>query len=146
MKKSELKNIIKECIREVIFEEGVLSNIVTEVATGMRASNTSVVREAATPQMDSQMKDLARISNEAAKLLDSNRKEVMDAIGKNAYSGLASKFADQGFFEGTQPLQESGRKGSPLSGVPQGDPGLDISSIPGFQNWGKVSNRIESKK
>ena len=52
MKKSELKNIIKECIREVIFEEGVLSNIVTEVATGMRASNTSVVREAVTPQVN----------------------------------------------------------------------------------------------
>ena len=59
MKKSELKNIIKECIREVIFEEGVLSNIVTEVATGMRASNTSVVREAVTPQVNSQMQDLA---------------------------------------------------------------------------------------
>jgi len=146
MKKSELKNIIKECIREVIFEEGVLSNIVTEVATGMRASNTGVVREAATPQMNSQMKDLARISNEAAKLLDGNRKEVMDAIGNNTYNSLASKFADEGFFKGTQPLRESAAKGGALSGTPAGDAGLDISSIPGFQNWGTVSNRIESKK
>ena len=32
MKKSELKNIIKECVREVIFEEGMLSGIVSEVA------------------------------------------------------------------------------------------------------------------
>ena len=124
----------------------MLSNIVTEVATGMRASNTSVVREAVTPQVNSQMQDLARISNEAAKFLDGNRKEVMDAIGTNAYSGLASKFADQGFFEGTQPLRESAAKGGALSGIPSGDSGLDISSIPGFQNWGKVANKIESKK
>ena len=30
MKKSELKNIIKECVKEVIFEEGVLSGLITE--------------------------------------------------------------------------------------------------------------------
>ena len=31
MKKSELKNIIKDCIKEVIFEEGVLSSVIMEV-------------------------------------------------------------------------------------------------------------------
>ena len=30
MKKSELKNIIKECIREVIFEDGMLTKIVAQ--------------------------------------------------------------------------------------------------------------------
>ena len=39
MKKNELKQIIKplvkECITEVLIEEGLLSNIVSEVAKGM---------------------------------------------------------------------------------------------------------------
>ena len=39
MKKAELKKLLKpmimECIKEVIFEEGVLSNIVSEVAHGL---------------------------------------------------------------------------------------------------------------
>ena len=39
MKKSELRQVlkplIKECIKEVIFEEGILSNIVSEVAQGL---------------------------------------------------------------------------------------------------------------
>ena len=43
MKKSELKNIIKECVKEVIFEEGVLSGIITEVAQGLQGS--SLVQE-----------------------------------------------------------------------------------------------------
>ena len=39
MKKSDLKKVIKplvkECIHEVLLEEGLLSNIVSEVAIGM---------------------------------------------------------------------------------------------------------------
>ena len=38
MKKSELKNIIKECVKEVIFEEGVLANVVSEVANGLQSA------------------------------------------------------------------------------------------------------------
>ena len=48
MNKAELKKIlkplIKECIRESLFEEGVLSGIVTEVAKGM--SSVNMVTEA----------------------------------------------------------------------------------------------------
>ena len=35
MKRSELKGIVKECIKEILFEEGVLSNLVAEVAFGI---------------------------------------------------------------------------------------------------------------
>ena len=47
MKKSELKNIIKECVREVIFEEGMLSGIVSEVVQGM--GTASLVQERTSP-------------------------------------------------------------------------------------------------
>ena len=35
MKKSDLKDLIKECVREVVFETGVIKSIVTEVAQGL---------------------------------------------------------------------------------------------------------------
>ena len=42
MKKSDLKRVIKplikECIHEVLIEEGLLSNVVAEVAKGMQGS------------------------------------------------------------------------------------------------------------
>ena len=38
MKKSELKDLIKECVREVVFETGVIKSIVTEVAQGLGSS------------------------------------------------------------------------------------------------------------
>ena len=30
MKRSELKSIVKECVKEILFEEGVLSSLVAE--------------------------------------------------------------------------------------------------------------------
>ena len=49
MKKEELlktlKPLIKECVREVIFEDGALSNIVAEVAQGL--SRPTLVESAA---------------------------------------------------------------------------------------------------
>ncbi len=44
MKKSELKSIIKpiveECVRDVLFKEGVLSSIVSEVMIGVTGQQT----------------------------------------------------------------------------------------------------------
>jgi len=134
MKKSELKNIIKECIKEVIFEEGVLSGIITEVATGMNLTATNV----APPNED--MERIAQQSAQASKLMEDKRKEVMDAVASNNYEDLKKRFANPEFFEGTRPLTE-GSKGSPLSSVEAGDAGLDISKIPGFESWGHVAGK-----
>ena len=50
MKKQELQKIlkplIKECIKEVIFEEGVLSNLIKEVAVGIGSQQTIVETKA----------------------------------------------------------------------------------------------------
>ena len=45
MKKSELKSIIKECVKEVLFEEGVLSNLVAEVAVGITKAQGQLLAE-----------------------------------------------------------------------------------------------------
>ena len=52
MKKTELKEIIKplvkECIQEVLIEEGLLSNVVSEVVKGL--GTQSIVEQAPVPR------------------------------------------------------------------------------------------------
>ena len=76
MKKSELKNIIKECVREVIFEEGMLSGIISEVVKGMGTPN--LVRENKKPLAPS-----AKTSEV--------RKQMLDAVANNSYEGVKKK-------------------------------------------------------
>ena len=71
MNKTELKKIIKECVKEVIFEGGIVSDLVSEIAAGFVKANL---------------------------------------------------------------LEGRGGQGS-LSGVDSGDKGIDISGIPGMNNW-----------
>ncbi len=124
MKKSELKNIIKECVKEVIFEEGVLSGIITEVATGLGAATL----QESSPQ-----------SFPASRpALSETKKEVLKAVGNQGYEDLKKRFSNPGLFEGTKPIPEGKGKG-PLSGMAPGDPGLDISAIPGAANWAAIA-------
>ena len=48
MKRSELKAIIKECVKASLFEEGVLSEIIAEVAFGITKAQSLMV-ESNTP-------------------------------------------------------------------------------------------------
>ena len=112
MNKNELKKLIKpvvkECIHEVLLEEGLLSNVVSEVVKGM---NTAPLLET----IDRYIKSLNDESE--------HRKKMLDAVGKNAYNGVD-------LFEGTVPLNERSAPGHPDLGVP-GDSGVDISSLMG---------------
>ena len=46
MKKAELKSLIKECVREVLFhDEGILSNIIAEVALGVTKAHRLTLEE-----------------------------------------------------------------------------------------------------
>ena len=125
MKKSELKNIIKECVKEVIFEEGVLSGIITEVAQGLQGS--SLVQESRQPQQNPKPSPQAREA----------KKKVLSAIGNNGYDDIKNKFSNPQLFEGTKPIPDSGK--GPLSGLAPGDAGVDISNIPGIGNWASVA-------
>jgi hypothetical protein len=126
MKKSELKNIIKECVKEVIFEEGVLSGIISEVAQGL--SGAPLVTEKR--QVQKPMMERSTASH--------NKKQVLAAIGNNAYDDIKKKFANPELFEGTKPIPEGSGRG-PLAGMAPGDPGVDLSGIPGAANWGAVA-------
>ena len=125
MKKSELKNIIKECVKEVIFEEGVLSNIITEVAQGLQGATP--LREEKKPPSSARSEARSRVMQEIA-------------TTQNNYEDVKKKFNNPQLFEGTEPIKEGGH--GALSGVSPGDAGVDISNIPGFKNWGSVAENL----
>ena len=126
MKKSELKNIIKECVKEVIFEEGVLSGIITEVVQGI--GGQSLVQES----RPSPTNFKSSPSHQAT------RRKVLDAVGGDAYGDIKKQFKNPGIFEGTKPLREGNGKG-PLAGVAPNDPGVDLSQIPGMGSWSAIA-------
>ena len=120
MKKAQLKELIKECVREVIYEEGALTKIVAEVAQGFTQASP-IVEQAPVNQTDPKI-----------------RERIMREVGpkpQRQSTELEKKFKDMPFFAGTEPLNENNN--------PQGESGLDISNIPGMSRWSNVLTKIE---
>ena len=131
MKKNDLKALIKplvkECIHEVLLEEGLLSTVVAEVAKGMQGNviverrqkrNENLVNE------DSQMK---RKSQEARARMKEHRASLVNSINSNAYNGV-------NLFEGTEPMSGHEAAESQAGAADLGHPsdaGVDISSLMG---------------
>ena len=134
MNKNELKKIlkplIKECIKEVIFEEdGALSHIIKEVTVGM--SGKQQITEVKQPIPARPKKHNQQLKHQ--------KKRLLDAIGKDAYGGID-------IFEGTTPApaQNSGGQG-PLTGVKNNDPGVDISNLFGNKSAAIYQKMMEKK-
>jgi hypothetical protein len=127
VKKADLKQLIKplvkECIHEVLLEEGLLSNIVSEVAVGLQGN---LISESAPPvsKPDSSSEPTAKI-RESQERKRAQRSKLMAAIGADAYNGV-------NLFEGTEaaPAQSTPKAGGVDLGSP-GDAGVDISSLVG---------------
>ena len=122
MKKSELKKIIKECVKEILFEEGVLSNLVAEVAFGITKAQSTLVESAAqnTPNQASIEEKNIQEEERRKKLLETKRK-MLNAMGSERMSGV---------FEGTEPLRNTGSSPhSPVAGLDPNDAGVDISKL-----------------
>ena len=114
--KSLIKPIIKECIREVLMEEG-LRKVVSESVEPVTKAVQQVTAKPAQPQPEN-------------KKLQEHKKKLMDEIGKKGYAAA-------GFdpFSGTKPLTEGQASGagaySPLANIDPDDKGIDISGIIG---------------
>ena len=122
-----LKPLIKECVKEMILEEGLLTNIVSEVAAGMQGN---LVTETRQPQpkrehIVDENQNIKRKSSESRKKLKEHRQRLMDSIGKDAYGGVD-------LFEGTEPMkqQTAPRAGAVDLGDPS-DSGVNLDSILG---------------
>ncbi len=123
--------MIKECIKEVIFEEGILSSIISEVVKGtaqpLVESRQPTYQQ---PQVDYEAKQRAE---------KERRRKMLDSIGRDAYNGVD-------LFEGTQPLKES-RSTAPhgskaLDGIAPNDPGVNLSAL-GVNTaiWSKLAGK-----
>ena len=136
MKVSELKRIIqpmiKDCIREVLLEEGMLSRIVKETAEGLQG--VQVLKEQKkSEQLERQMLEERHEKSKEA------RKKLLDSIGTDAYNGVD-------LFEGTEPMssyEATEQKGGSVDlGNPR-DSGVDISSLLGgaSQVWDQMNRK-----
>jgi hypothetical protein len=136
MKKSEMKKILKplirECIKEVIFEDGILSSVISEVmiAAGGLGPKREKIQES-TPKVDNKREDMNRIRKNQ---LQEQRQSMLDAIGNDAFNGV-------NLFEGTipAPRQQEGSQQGPLSGMAAEDPGVDISNLTKNNVWKKLA-------
>ena len=127
--KALIKPVVKECIQEVLIEEGLLTEVVSQVAAGMnqqpivenkqKKKNDNLFNE------DLQMK---RKTQEVNQKLQEHRKRLLDSIGKDAYNGVD-------LFEGTEPMKQTGAPGAShrpsVLGDDPSDAGVDISSLMG---------------
>ena len=136
MKRTELKKLIKplvkECVQETILNDGLLSNIVSEVMQGMGNQFLVENKEEIVPTMSNEnsvhLEQLKERQQET-------RKRLLDEIGKDAYNGVD-------LFEGTKPIRDNGEpsamaQANPMTGQDPDDPGVDISGIIalGGKNW-----------
>tara|TARA_R110000824_G_scaffold302749_2_gene490531 strand:+ start:11775 stop:12179 length:405 start_codon:yes stop_codon:yes gene_type:complete len=124
MKKSDLKRIIKplvkECIHEVLLEEGLLSNVVAEVAKGMQG-NVLVETPPSPPRKN---KKATHQATKSRAKLQEHRSSLMKSIGEEAYNGV-------NLFEGTEPIQNTQPAQGHADLGASSDAGVDISSLVG---------------
>tara|TARA_R110000851_G_scaffold111896_1_gene235719 strand:- start:88 stop:519 length:432 start_codon:yes stop_codon:yes gene_type:complete len=139
MKKNELQKIlkplIKECIKEVIFEDGVLSGLISEVVQGL-GSQQRIVETIETKQPEPDFSRSQRVE------LQENARQAMEEKKRKLEESLGGGF--KGIFENVTPISSGGSPGSesktssPLSNYASDDAGVDISglmAIGGGKNW-----------
>tara|TARA_R110002012_G_scaffold94255_3_gene228281 strand:- start:548 stop:979 length:432 start_codon:yes stop_codon:yes gene_type:complete len=127
--KKLIKPVVKECIQEVLIEEGLLTEVVAQVASGM--SRQPIVENKPKKTNDKLFNEdlqIKRKSREANKKLQEHRRKLLDSIGGDAYNGVD-------LFEGTEPMRQTGTPGQAhkpnVLGDDPSDAGVDISSIMG---------------
>ena len=144
MKKTELKQIlkplIKQCIRESLIEEGLLSNIISEVVRGL----SPMIIESKQPLQQNKISDEKQqtlleekrleAEEEQHRALKEQKRKLLDAAG----------FGDE-IFDGVRPLPVGGDPNNTsnpgaLQGTDPRDPGVDISGIIalGGKRWNKM--------
>ena len=139
MKKSQLKLIIKpmvkECLNELLIEQGLLSNIISEVVKGVQPMQQQFVQQpmAVTDQHKLLQQQRLELQEQRQQMVKENKRKLLNAAGFGV-----------DVFSGTQPIEEasdpSNGQASALSGVAANDPGVDINGIMAIANrdWGKM--------
>jgi len=122
--KQVLKPLVMECIKEAIFEEGILSTLVAEIASGM-SGQSLVETKKPISKLETKNDNTERVSMR----LQESKNKILKAIGEDAYGGV-------NVFEGTQPLSTGGSPGaapshSPMANIDPKDKGVNIDGLLG---------------
>jgi len=144
VKKSDLKRVIKplikECIHEVLIEEGLLSNVVAEVAKGMQGSLVTETKAQKQNEPlfneNQEMQHRKQRQEQTRAQMSEHRKKLLEAVSQDAYNGVD-------LFEGTTPIDSSTpQPGAADLGSPS-DSGVDISSLLGgaTQVWKEMNRK-----
>tara|TARA_Y100001963_G_C6632924_1_gene377144 strand:- start:93 stop:536 length:444 start_codon:yes stop_codon:yes gene_type:complete len=135
MKKADLKRLIKplvkECIHEVLIEEGVLSSVVSEVAKGMQGNLVTETKAQKRSERlfdeKQEMQHRKQRQEDTRAKMQEHRKKLLEAVSQDAYNGVD-------LFEGTTPMSNYEATPQSQGSVDLGDPtaaGVDISSLMG---------------
>ena len=123
MTKSEMKKImkplVKECLQEMLLEEGLLSNLISEVNKGNKTTFSESSRRDPTP-----LRPREQVKPQVKPQINEVRRKLADSIGNGAYANV---------FEGIEPAPSPSNLGGD-----NGDPGLDLSvlsNIPGLKGF-----------
>ena len=125
MKKSELKKalepIIKECIKEMLLEEGLLKSVVQQITEGMQPQQSVVVKES--------------VEKPPYEEIKKKTNKVMEAMKNKKIGGTS-------IFEGTTPVpaqsSPSSQAANPMAHRHPNDPGVDISALYN-PNWKRLA-------
>jgi hypothetical protein len=128
MKKEQIKRIIKplvrECVNEVLLQEGVLSNVISEVVKGMQTTIVESNKNDETPARLSELEEKYEVERQE------RIKKLNESVGHN-------------FFDNTEPIPQSKESSQygPLSGMSSKDEGVDIDGLMAIagRKWKKLS-------
>ncbi len=112
MKKSEFKKIIKECIKEVFLEEGVLSTIIQEVYSGLNGTQIVERSQPRPPQPPASM--------------DATKKKLLEEIGMSSMNNV-------NVFDNISASDLNEKSG---------DPGISLDGIPGLGTSKEIMKRM----
>ena len=140
--KSRLKPIVKECINEILLEEGILSNLISEVVKGLQPIHTTqsaagkgIHQNSELLYQQKQLKEQrVELEREKQQRLKEQKRKLLNATGLKT-----------NVFEGVAPISQGAESSSPqtqagsLAGVEPSDAGVDLSGIM------KIANRDWSK-
>ena len=139
MKKSQLKHVIKpivkQCLNELLIEQGLLSNIISEVVKGIQPMQQQPTHQpiAVSDQQRLLQQQRLELQEQRQQMMKDNKRKLLDAAGFGV-----------DVFKDTDPIQEAsdpsnGQAGA-LSGVDANDPGVDINGIMAIANrdWAKM--------
>jgi hypothetical protein len=139
MKKSQLKHVIKpivkQCLNEILIEQGLLSSIISEVVKGIQPIQQQTIQQpmAVAEQQKLLQQQRMELQEQRQQMMKENKRKLLDAAGFGV-----------DVFKDTSPIQEtsdpSNGKAGALSGVDSNDPGVDINGIMAIANrdWSKM--------